>query len=119
MSATFTPQLGKRYVTRGGWITPPIVKSESEPYPFTTTDRSIMYSDNGRYSIGGQDDDFDLVAEYVEPTTDTFRRGLIARIYCELVMSTEHQYRSQSVEVLAKSAISIADTLIEAMEATQ
>lgn len=118
---TITPEVGKRYVTRGGWITPPITLNDDDDakfYPFKAMD--TFYTASGLYFDNNTESEFDIISEYVEPTPtapDTFRRDLIARLYCELVMSTEHQYRSQSVEVLAESAISIADTLIKAMEA--
>lgn len=120
MTPTITPKIGKRYVTRGGWITPPIVQSESESYPFTTIDRSIMYSDNGRYSIGGHDDDFDLVAEHVEPSvTDTFRRDLIARLYVAMISAAYANRDFIDYGKASELAVSAADKLIEAMEDKQ
>jgi hypothetical protein len=82
-----TPEVGKRYVTKDGWTTPP-------------------WSDNMDYPLHL------LMAEYVEPVgnTDTFRRDLIARIYCEM-LDKPFGY----VE-LARMAAERADTLIKAME---
>ena len=89
-----TPEVGKRYVTRGGWITPP-------------------YDPNNLYPAGFHES---LISEYVDPSAVMYRRDLIARIYVAMVMSPEPQYRDNAASLLAESAISIADTLIQAME---
>lgn len=94
MSTTITPEVGKRYVTRGGWITPPYNPNDMYPQGFIES----------------------LIAEYVEPTvpTDTFRRDLIARLYVAMVASSVYQHTPYPK--VAKEAILLADTLIEAMK---
>jgi hypothetical protein len=49
-------------------------------------------------------------------TVDTFRRDLIAQIYVAMVVSSEQEYKDKGEALLAECAISIADTLIKAME---
>lgn len=89
-----TPEVGKRYVTRGGWVTPPWSD----------------YLDDYR---GGN---LEPIAEYVEPSQpDTFRRDLIARIYVMVVQETMTEAHYSGTEC-AEWAIRTADTLIEAME---
>lgn len=93
-----TPEVGKRYVTRGGWITPPYNPNDMYPQGFIES----------------------LISEYVEPTvpTDTFRRDLIARVCVAMVggLYAQPNVRSFDTLGLAKSAIRQADILIEAME---
>lgn len=118
-----TPEVGKRYVTRGGWITPPI---QMQPTPFFADrgykkhgeDVNVYWDVDGNgWGTDGILDDYDLISEYVEPTApDTFRRDLIARIYCHVMGSST--YNIQSEEESAVYAIKCADTLIKAMEAS-
>jgi hypothetical protein len=122
-----TPEVGKRYVTRGGWVTPPLERYDDLDFPFTTPCGWTFASD-GHLRDDEMDDGFDLISEYVEPTgtvtiasndgrivdapPDTFRRDLIARIYVAMVASG--MYYDQESALMATQK---ADTLIEAMEA--
>lgn len=115
-----TPEVGKRYVTRGGWVTPQIVRSESNPQQLTIANETIVYKHDDMWRVNGGDDPFEIISEYVEPTapTDTFRRDLVVALYVGMV-TDDPSFVSASVSRLkqiADWAQYAADTLIEAME---
>lgn len=113
-----TPEVGKRYVTRGGWITPPLTLNDDDDakyYPFKAMD--TFYTESGLYFDNNTESEFDLISEYVEPTvTDTFRRDLIARLYVARIAEFAGLDNEIIRESIAYTAIECADTLIKAME---
>lgn len=71
------PVVGKRYVTRGGWITPPLDKHKCDaPIPgecegvfeIAAGDDYVMFDGNGRTCMNtpGKVSQFDLIREYDE-----------------------------------------------------
>lgn len=112
---TITPEVGKRYVTRGGWVTPPLQLHTDYDYPFMTACGWTFTSD-GYLRKDKMDDEFDLIAEYVEPTPETLRRDLIARLYCAMVTKEYDIAQGLPYGCMAHEAILAADTLIKAME---
>jgi hypothetical protein len=62
-------EVGKRYVTRGGAITAPLVENKSSikiRFPFMCPGTRLTWTPDGEFFEGG-DDPQDLVAEYAEP----------------------------------------------------
>lgn len=69
-------EVGKRYITRGGWVTPPLLEDAGDTagFPFYVGD--LLVSSNGddgnccwtlHGGIGGGENEMDLIAEYHEP----------------------------------------------------
>jgi hypothetical protein len=74
MKKTIRPREGKRYVTRSGWVTPPI-KMAHTPYYVKRgyqkhgEDVTVHWDVDGNgWGTDGIIDDYDLVAEYVDET---------------------------------------------------
>lgn len=115
---TITPEVGKRYVTRGGWVTPEVEINQdsktNKEYPLKAG--GTNFTVDGRFFRAITDHPLDFIAEYVEPTAppDTFRRDLVASLYVAMVASIVYQHTPYPK--VAKEAILLADTLIKAME---
>jgi hypothetical protein len=69
---TLKLEAGKRYITRQGWITPPLQFDDEfeQTYPFVCgTDEAKSWTPSGSYFKGdeecGREDSEDLVAEFV------------------------------------------------------
>lgn len=63
-------EYGKRYVNRGGRVTAPLVENTIRycvSHPFHDKSENVCYREDGRWSESGEDDEEDLIAEYVEP----------------------------------------------------
>ena len=92
-----TLEVGKRYVTDEGWITPPYNGEQNWPI-------------------------WQLISEYVESAApqppDTFRRDLVAKIYVAMIGAIIMNKGMVSLDYKFTShhAIQAADALIEAME---
>lgn len=113
-----TPEVGKRYITRGGWITAKVeINPDSEMskhYPLKAGD--IIFTVDGRFFKKRVTHQFDMISEYVEPTQpDTFRRDLEAAIYVKALFDSPNI----RPKLTARFAIDAADALIEAMEAAK
>lgn len=116
------PEVGKRYVTRGGWITPPLEAQNSERYPFATS-CEWSFTNSGTVRYDEKPHDFDLIAEYVEPTADTYRRDLEAKLmvagFGALFIDATGKGRKIDCLALANTCIRAAAALIEAQEAAK
>lgn len=109
-------EAGKRYNTCGGWVTPPIERTSSKrsPYGIFKNETEVMaWTDKGEELLTG-DNSWDLVSEYVDPTADTYRRDLEAKLFVAMVNNSS-EYGSR-YGFIAVCAIKAADTLIKAME---
>lgn len=77
-------EAGKRYVTRSGWVTPPICFDDNflTNYAFRIDDPSgrcsvgtQSWTRNGNVHLLGNPDGADLIAEFVSPNVDGFPEG--------------------------------------------
>jgi len=67
-------EVGKRYVKRNGVISGWLQKNEQayfETHPFRDGISQHTYKENGIWKENGAESEYDLIAEYVEPTTVT------------------------------------------------
>lgn len=128
MKKTITPEVGKRYVERGGWITPPLEASASTTHPFCIRMKNgtifMSWMSDGMAN-GLEESEFDLIAEYVEPTApqpaDTFRRDLVAKLYVAMIGAdiTIIGAKDSHKRHVAKESIWMAEILIEELEGKQ
>ena len=76
---TIAPEVGKRYVTRDGQVTPPLQPYVSSLYPFTAKmlndEGAFTWMPSGRFHKHVSNHHLDLVAEYV-PTADDHANDL-------------------------------------------
>lgn len=118
---TITPEVGKRYVERSGWITPPLEACANTTHPFCIRMKNgtifMSWMSDGMAN-GLDESEFDLIAEYVESSAppDTFRRDLIARLYSAMLTKEYDIAQGLPYGCMAHEAIRAADTLIKAME---
>lgn len=116
-------EAGKRYVTRGGWVTPALVRSTSEDFPWRDQDDWFRWGRDGT-EYNGKGSPLCLIAEYVEPTpTDPSRIEIAARVLAAL--STPvcepglYQGAAYSPADAVREALIRADALIAAERETR
>lgn len=60
-------EIGKRYKTKSGLITEPLVKSDDDSYPFQCPATLLTWTGMGQYNVTPNPND--IIEEYVEPET--------------------------------------------------
>ncbi len=111
---TIPPEAGKRYVTRGGWITPPM---ES-----TDFDRDLpFHAGNQHWDASGEhfcEEVFDLIAEYVEPQAasdqEFWDRAAVGALQSCIIKCVPHECENGETvpEMFARRASVAADALL-------